>query len=338
MRGDDDVRRDPLRILEAAYAFGIDEATWLARLVDSLEPYDRGEGIAAYVSELEGVPRIRSLDNRTTLQGVESLLLLPPPMYRALHVPLPLTSHEMVFPRVAQAFGFPYQDGDAKLEATVVPRGAFAICGGDARETLLVTFHHDGHGSFNDRDRATLDAVSAHLGSALRLRGLARDSEGADSPEVEAVLSPDGRVLDARGESRTGEARGALVDAVMRSERAKLRAATAEERLEVWTSLVDGRWSILENVERDGKRLLLARKNAPSVARLRSLTERERAVTTYAAYGHAYKLIAYELGIPLSTVAATLDTSLRKLGISSREELVRMCVREELPLAELDGD
>lgn len=332
------MRRDPLRILEAAYAFGVDEATWLARLLDALEPYDRGEGIAAYVSELEGVPRQRTVDSRTTLDGVESLLLLPPPMYRALHAPLPLTSHEMVFPRVAKAFGFPYQDGDATLEQTVVPRGAFAICGGDTRETLLVTFHHDGRGRFTERDRATLDAVSAHLGSALRLRGFARASDGADSPDVDAVLSPDGRVLDARGDARTEEARGSLLDAVMRSERAKLRAATPEERLEVWTSLVDGRWSILENVERDGKRLLLARKNAPTVARLRRLSERERAVTTYAAYGHAYKLIAYELGLPLSTVAATLDTSLRKLGISSREELVRMFAREELPLGDADGD
>jgi len=314
----------------------VDEQGWLRGLVDALAVYDRGDGVAAYVNDLEGTPRIRAFDNRTVLPGIETLNMLPPAVFRAVHMPMPLTSHAEVFPRVARMFGLDYEDGGRHVGPVAVPFAAYAICGGDTRESVLVTFLHDGKATFSERDRMTLDAVSAHLGSALRLRALAGLEAAANAPAVEAVLSPDGRVLEARGASKEEGARSTLVDAVLRSERAKLRSATPEERLEIWTSLVDGRWSIVENVERDGKRLLLACRNDPAVARLRTLTKRERDVTTYAAYGHSYKLIAYELGIPLSTVAATLEAGLRKLGIASREELVRMFARQELPLEDAD--
>lgn len=53
------------------------------------------------------------------------------------------------------------------------------------------------------------------------------------------------------------------MQAVLSSERARgrLRRATPDEALRTWTALVRGHWTILEGVERDGKRLLFARRN-----------------------------------------------------------------------------
>jgi hypothetical protein len=54
-----------------------------------------------------------------------------------------------------------------------------------------------------------------------------------------------------------------LVDAAKRTERARSRKANSEERLALWTALVESRWSIVESIEHDGKRMLLACRNEP---------------------------------------------------------------------------
>jgi DNA-binding NarL/FixJ family response regulator len=111
---------------------------------------------------------------------------------------------------------------------------------------------------------------------------------------------------------------------VKQSERARLRNATMEERLDLWPGLVDGRWSIIESIESDGKRSLLLCRNEPRTVAVRSLTTRERAVVQRAVLGHPFKFIAYDLGLPVSTVADVLRTSLRKLGVGSRTDLIRL--------------
>jgi DNA-binding NarL/FixJ family response regulator len=56
----------------------------------------------------------------------------------------------------------------------------------------------------------------------------------------------------------------------------------------------------------------------------RALTDRERTVAHLAALGKSNKLIAYELGLGESTVATHLSTAIRKLGATSRIDLVRL--------------
>ena len=53
------------------------------------------------------------------------------------------------------------------------------------------------------------------------------------------------------------------------------------------------------------------------------LTERERAVLRRAALGHANKDVAAELGIALKTVEVHKANAMRKLGLRSRNEVVR---------------
>ena len=105
------------------------------------------------------------------------------------------------------------------------------------------------------------------------------------------------------------------------SARARMRRLAPEEAVDRWNALVDGRWTLIDHVERDGKRLVLAHRNeAPST--FGSLGPREAQVATLAALGHSDKYIGYELGIRRSTVATHLARALRKLRLAHREELV----------------
>lgn len=99
------------------------------------------------------------------------------------------------------------------------------------------------------------------------------------------------------------------------------------------------RLSVVESVERDGRRLLVARPNAPlrngdplaaaeSANRRqpehpRRLSAMESRVVRALADGHTNKLIAYELGLATSTVATLLARAARKLGCKSCIELTR---------------
>jgi DNA-binding NarL/FixJ family response regulator len=56
--------------------------------------------------------------------------------------------------------------------------------------------------------------------------------------------------------------------------------------------------------------------------RERSLSAREREIALLAVHGRAYKLIAAELGVSISTVAGRVDRVLAKLGVASRAELI----------------
>jgi DNA-binding CsgD family transcriptional regulator len=86
-----------------------------------------------------------------------------------------------------------------------------------------------------------------------------------------------------------------------------------------WRSLTDGRWSIVEDIEADGKRYLVARRNATADP----LTELERSVCAMAAAAHPQKLIAHELGIHPSAVVRNLASGMAKLGVSSVAVLAR---------------
>lgn len=166
--------------------------------------------------------------------------------------------------------------------------------------------------------------VAAHIAAGLRLR----DQLTSPNPMqgAEAILSPSGRVEHAEADAREADARTRLRQAALNIDRARsrLRRDDPDQALELWRALVSGRWSLLEHFERDGRRYLVARRNEPGVTDPRALSQRERQVTWCAALGHPNKLIGYELGLSLSSVASHLAAASRKLGVSSRAELVSL--------------
>jgi DNA-binding CsgD family transcriptional regulator len=130
----------------------------------------------------------------------------------------------------------------------------------------------------------------------------------------------------ARGDGARSRALGLMRDAAVAIDRAtrRLPLRDAAEARRLWEALGDGRLIVVDEFERDGRRYLVTRARpgvrapAPDVA----LTPRQREVAAYAALGHANKLIAYELGVSVSTVATHLMAAARKLHASSRAALI----------------
>jgi DNA-binding CsgD family transcriptional regulator len=168
--------------------------------------------------------------------------------------------------------------------------------------------------------------VAAHLSTAVRLRHALRSRGANHGSEVgEAVLDPKGRVHDASGAARSPAARELLRRAVLALEesRGALRDTDPDASLEARKALVSARWSLLDRVELDGKRYIVARENPPGAPGPAALSARERQVLGFAKLGHHNKLIAYELGIASSTVRVLLARAAAKLGVRSRRDLLR---------------
>jgi DNA-binding NarL/FixJ family response regulator len=138
-------------------------------------------------------------------------------------------------------------------------------------------------------------------------------------------LTPDGRCEHAAPAAQTKETRETLRLAARAIDRArgKLRKHSAEEAIEAWQALTDGRWSLVDRFDADGRRYLIALPNAPHLRDPRGLSEREAQVAAYTALGHSTKYVGYELGLGANTVSFHLKNALKKLGLRDRAELVR---------------
>jgi len=167
------------------------------------------------------------------------------------------------------------------------------------------------------RTRMALGRVARHLATAYRLR-----QRHQESPD--AILTPSGRVEHVEAEGSDQRALAEIVNAAKRIglARGKLRREEPERAVELWRALVSGRWSVVESVESDGKRYLLARRNDLGVPHPRALTPSEAGVLALAAAGHSNKAMAYELGLSPSRVSRLLHEAMSKLAMRSRAELV----------------
>jgi DNA-binding CsgD family transcriptional regulator len=165
--------------------------------------------------------------------------------------------------------------------------------------------------------RALWSRVAAHVTAGLRMQRAASGSSLLDG--ADAILDPAGHVLDA---AKGAEASlSVLRDAARDVDRARLRGTDEHEALDLWQCLFSGEYSVVDRFDTDGKRLFVAKKNAPTARGPRALTERERQVVALVAVGHADKSVAYELGIAEGTVARYLHVALRKLGIADTSDL-----------------
>jgi DNA-binding CsgD family transcriptional regulator len=176
--------------------------------------------------------------------------------------------------------------------------------------------------------------IAAHLSSAVRLRrrleALAAERRAS---QPEAVLDPRGKVYDACGPAAEKHALECLRGAVLAVEklRGPMRRRDPDRALRDWKGLVAGRWSLIDQIEHDGRRFIVARQNEPTAAGPRVLTARERQVIGYAKLGHTNKLIAYDLGIADSTVRVLLARAAAKLGVSTRRELLAAYRGDDAP-------
>lgn len=317
-------------ILEAAYDIEKREDRWLSTIARASKVVlDDGLGIFAFlydasVPEHMTIGRFVRTSERVHFDGATALYGIQAAgggqyvrdTFRSLRVGT-----------VRDTSGFAGSDGERFFDASGIgdlvvvngldPSGAAICLGAVTRQRAKLS----------NVQRMRYSRIATHLANSYRLRRrLASRPSARGTPwDADAVLSPRGRLEHAASrEAQLGRARGALKEAAVAIDRARgsLRRIDADSALGSWMGLVDGRWSLVDKFDTDGKRYVLARRNEPRVDGLSLLTERERAVVAYAAMGHANKVIAYDLGIAHSTVRVLLARAASKLGVRSRAGLV----------------
>lgn len=316
------MRPDLLGVVESAYDLRGTEAEWLTRIAHRIHPFfDQDLGMMAGTFVARG-PH--------AFQMTPVVATVPPAIVevtKMMHASAPVSELARAYSRRAglnwarETFE-PEGDSDTSRAARMLFEavGAADFC-------AVIIIDPTGRGAIvsvarRHRERpsgAAIHAwarVAAHLAAGFRLvRSL-----GA----VEAVLHPGGRIAHAEGPAASTDAREELRRAAVAIDRSRgsLRRRDRDEALAIWRGLVDGRWSLVDRFEKDGRRFLVAHRNDPRVRDPRALTPRERQVLGYVALGQANKLVAYALGITESAVATHLSAAMAKLGLRSRVELV----------------
>lgn len=171
--------------------------------------------------------------------------------------------------------------------------------------------------SVPSRTRNLWRRVAVHLSAALRLR---RAAEVAASPEA----APRADAIFDRGRlvhvERSVEGKlPALREAVAAVDRARSPAAHDDpaHALELWAGLFAGEYSLVDRFDTDGRRFLVAKRNAPELADDRALTRRERHAVVALLQCQTQSLAAYALGLSPSTLRTHLLRAMRKLGVKS---------------------
>jgi len=322
-------RLDLLSIVEAAYQLDLSDEAWLRAVAEALRPYlDDGFGLAAF--EFQRTPHE------------------PPEMLQSLHLWMPDPLAE-VYPRLFANMDpklrqRPFEMGPCvtgsqmmgmRAEFAELPQMKQGLQRFGMFDSVWITAtdptghgcgFHAGRRRIAWASRAELrrwGRIAAHLSSAVRLRMRLRSNGAPEAPA--AVFDPNGKLHDATGAAEEGQAREALRRAVLTIEKVRgpERAEDPERALGDWRALVSGQWSLVDQLEHDGRRYIVARQNEPRALGPEALSERERQVIGYALLGHHNKLIAYELGIADSTVRVLMARAASKLGAKSRDELIQ---------------
>ena len=165
------------------------------------------------------------------------------------------------------------------------------------------------------------ERIGVHLNTGRRLR---ESLEGADPlAQADAVFEVDGRL--AHLESAAGDAREVLTQAVRSIDRARSQSQRdRDESLDLWQGLTEGRWSLIDRIDTDGRRYYVAMANPPQGVQSRALSSLERQIVAMAVAGEPNKVIGYALGLAPSTIAGRLTAAMRKLGVPSRIDLIRV--------------
>lgn len=313
---------DLIDVVECAYDLRGTEAEWLGRVAHRVAPFfDHGLGMVAATFSLSRAGVLRLEPVVTTVSS--GVVAATRHMYATAPPEALVRVHRR---RVGLNWTNETLDLDSEDETARVVRSLLAMVGARTFYAVLCT-DPTGRGAMVSLARRTRDRppravveswgrVAAHLAAGFRLVGRL----GA----VEAVMTPGGRLAHAEGPATGADAREALRRAAAAIDRSRgaLRRRDGGEALSIWRGLVDGRWSLVDRFDRDGRRFLVAYRNDPRVRDPRALTPRERQVLGYVALGQANKLVAYTLGISESAVATHLSSAMAKLGLSSRVDLV----------------
>jgi DNA-binding NarL/FixJ family response regulator len=316
--------------LEACYRLDRDAKTWAARLCDLAEGFFSNTlGVACYAYDVRPGLTITAPWMVMTERGRALTDGRGPTDYLSSLSPQACGKGAVrdVFgaatPRVAVVSELPARIREVTRAG--LPRvgrdavGLFANV--TARRGVVLTSLAPDAVTLSARKREHLTGLCEHLAAGQALRVQIGSDGRLPVERAAAVLSSGGRLLAADQSASAPETRSRLIDAVKRLDRARCRRrkSSPEEALDLWRAFVAGAYSLVEIVDRDGRRLILAVRVCSD---LRALTPREAAVVRLASRGLGNKQIAGRLGVATSTVSVQLSTALSKLGCRNRADLV----------------
>jgi DNA-binding CsgD family transcriptional regulator len=327
--------QDLLAVLEATYAGAVDEDTWLRGVLTAAGPWlDRGLGAMAhrFVHRDETLWLGGQIGVGAAIDAGEAIARAWRERMDALWAdPENRVMVQRFYPAapVVSSFRELAQLDDDGMEELASSVGlspthhfgdAFGVVAGNPSGEGCVLYSISGtalrgaSARWTRAERALWLRIATHIATGYRLV--------RKEATVDAVLDPNGKVQHL--EAGAVASRETLVDAARAVERARgaLRRTDPERAVAIWKGLVEGQWTLVDHFDHDGRRFVVARRNPPDARAWHTLTDSEMSVLYYAAHGHPYKLIAYELGIAVATVTNRLASAARKVGAASRFELV----------------
>jgi DNA-binding CsgD family transcriptional regulator len=325
-------KRHLVRVVEAAYQVELDEQLWLQGLADVFCAMRGGDhGLMAYLYDAshphEGVQisaySARHLDEAYIQGHLELNANTPAEEVRAVYhrgvrcgtVSEVLAEKNLapkdhpVFAKMSQTshvedcWGLSASNPDGRGVGIAAP---LARVSGLAEET-----------------RELWGLVGVHLATAYRLR---RWERGGDWQAGPAIFEPDGSLVDA-DDNRIGktsrEVLGRAVEQIDRARSKRLRNEP-DQAVPIWRGMVEGRWTLVEHFDSDGRRFVVAHPNDLRLDQPAPLTHAERQVVAYAAQGDSTERISYSLGLDEGTIDTLLASAIEKLGVGSVDDLIRL--------------
>ncbi len=315
----------PIEVVEAAYRLDGTDLEWLRGIGKTLRPLlDGDRGLLGYLIDTAAAPaeqfarRIVFDVSTEDVEFAEQLMATNTRMAATFHgVPASLDASAVASYRAVGRGQVDDRILDAYGRLGVADFAAFRTVEPGTQSVVFVAGQRIER-SFDPEIIALWAKVAAHIAAGRRLRT-------AGGTDFEAVVSTAGRIEHAVGEAASRAGRDALREAVERQEHARSRSGRTDDAraIAAWTPLVGGRWSLVDQFERTGRRYLVARPNEHRLVEPQTLAPRERTLAQLSALGKSNQLIAYELGIGESTVSTHLVGVMRKLGATSRIELLR---------------
>jgi DNA-binding CsgD family transcriptional regulator len=186
--------------------------------------------------------------------------------------------------------------------------------------------------SLSRGERRRWRSLCAHIAMGHRLRrSLGSAGVFGAKPVSELPFGGDALIdprkfvfAEAKGEAKEQDVAQALREAAIQVDhaRGRLGKENPDEALAVWRGVLQGRWSLVDWFDTDGRRFVVVIPNPPGIDDPRSLTEREREVVALAACGNTSKWISYQLGVSTQRVSMLLASAKRKLGVRTQAQLV----------------
>jgi DNA-binding CsgD family transcriptional regulator len=333
---------DLVQVLEALYEVEQPRTSWLRGVIKAAgSTLDRGAGVAMILYDVSGdAPKIdeidainvdascfaMGIDTHNDAGFAESVLT----SYRNN---VCATAAEYVRdPQVLRAMRQCY--ARVGVQDQVLINGANSSGIGCALYVLSKT-----HLRLTAVERDLMTRIATHLSAAYRLQRLLEALNEGDGL-IDALLNIDGQVEHAEVAASSYEARRSLTTAVKLREWARASSGRGDpwRATSAWKPMVEGRWSLVDGYEPNGRRYIAARANEPLLIGPPMLSPRERQVAYLAGLGRSNKVIAYELGLAHATVRVLVARAAYKLGVRTRAEMLkRMHAHDVSPTTSFKG-